>query len=72
MSHPFQKIFLQALKKSTDLDNQVLLEAEKLKRRGYRTEEIYDVLETLTKGTIDDAEREILDEACDEFSRYLD
>lgn len=71
MAHPFAKKFETALRTSTPLDNKVLEEAEKLKEKGYSTQEIYEVLVTLTKGCIDDTETEILTEAAEEFSRYL-
>lgn len=70
MAHPFSKMFDAALKKSTPLDNYVLEEAEKLKKKGYRAEEIYAVLQKLHGSLIEDSDREILGEALEEFSRY--
>jgi len=72
MAHPFSKMFDAALRKSTLEDNVVLEVAEKLKAKGYRPEEIYTVLEKLRVGLIDDGESEIVSEAAEEFSRYLD
>lgn len=72
MTHPFIKLFETALKKSTPLDNLVLREAEKLKEKGYRVSEIHAALSTLARGLIDDEESEIVREATEEFSRYID
>ncbi len=72
MAHPFTKMFDTALKKSTVLDNVVLLEAEKLKAKGYSENEIYSVLVKLQKSLIDNTESEIVAEAVEEFSRYID
>ena len=52
MAHPFTKMFDLALKKSTELDNQVLKEAEKLREKGYSPQEIYTVLVKLQKSVI--------------------
>lgn len=70
MAHPFTKIFETALKKSTEDDNLVLVEAEKLQEKGYSTREIYDVLLKLQQGLIDDTESEIVREAAEEFAEY--
>ena len=67
MSHPFTKIFENALKKSTSLDNFVLVEAEKLRDKGYSENEIYTVLIKLQKGLINKEESEIVGEAIEEF-----
>ena len=72
MSHPFTKMFENALKKSTSLDNLVLVEAEKLREKGYSENEIYTVLVKLQKGLIDKEESEIVKEAVEEFGEYLD
>lgn len=71
MGHPFEKLFEAALRRSTPMDNQVLVEAEKLKNRGYRATEIYEVLERFRKGRIDESESEIADEAAEEFERHV-
>lgn len=71
MAHPFSKMFEAALKKSTPEDNFVLDEAEKLKKKGYRVQEIHTVLKKLHGSLISDDDREILGEALDEFSRYV-
>ncbi len=65
-------MFDLALKKSTELDNQVLKEAEKLREKGYSPQEIYTVLVKLQKSLIDIGESEIVSEAVDEFERYVD
>jgi hypothetical protein len=71
MAHPFSKMFEKALKKSSSEENFVLHEAKKLRAKGYRVEEIMAVLEGCKAGRIDDAETEIVEEALEEFSRYL-
>lgn len=72
MSHPFTKMFDNALKKSTFLDNLVLKEAERLREKGYSVNEIYAVLVKLQKSLIDKEESEIVGEAVEEFSEYVD
>ncbi len=72
MAHPFTKMFDLALKKSTELDNQVLKEAEKLREKGYSPQEIYTVLVKLQKSLIDKEESEIVGEAVEEFEKYVD
>ncbi|MBP9836638.1 MAG: hypothetical protein KBC78_02270 [Candidatus Pacebacteria bacterium] len=72
MAHPFTKMFDLALKKSTELDNQVLKEAEKLREKGYSPQEIYTVLVKLQKSLIDKEESEIVKEAVEEFEKYVD
>ena len=72
MSHPFEKMFDRAIKKSTPLDNAVLNEAEKLREKGYSPEEITTVLRKLHKSLIDKDEAEVVGEAVEEFSRYVD
>lgn len=71
MTHPFAKMFTTALKESTPMNNLVLEEAERLKEKGYRPEEIHTVLTKLYKGRIDETEREILAEVVEEFENYL-
>ena len=72
MAHPFEKIFDAALKKSTPMDNVVLTEAKKLKRKGYSLREIYEVLLKLKQGLIDDKDSEIVAEAAEEFEKNVD
>ena len=72
MKHPFTKLFYTALKKSSLTDNVVLAEAEKLKGKGYSAPEIYGVLVPLGKGLIDPVEDEIVAEAIEEFSKYIE
>ena len=67
MSHPFEKIFLKALKNSFAEENLVLLEALRLRDKGYRSEEITDVLVKLKKSLIDVGEATIVEEAIEEF-----
>ncbi len=72
MAHPFEKIFDNALKESTLFNNEVLIQAEKLKDKGYRGEEIAQVLNKLQKSLIDKDEAEIVNEALEEFRHYLE
>ncbi len=72
MSHPFEKLFERALKASLSDSNEVLEEAEKLREKGYPPAEIYAVLLKLKNSLIDSKEEEVVEEAVDEFSRYLD
>lgn len=72
MAHPFTLMFEKALKNSHGDENLVLGEAEMLLEKGYAAKEIYDVLITLQKSLVDDTEREVLDEAIEEFSQYIE
>ncbi|MFM2374435.1 MAG: hypothetical protein RLZZ234_430 [Candidatus Parcubacteria bacterium] len=74
MAHPFAKMFDIALRKSDpdDFDNKVLLEAEKLKAKGYRVSEIHEVLKKYAFGIIDDNDARVVREALEEFERYVD
>lgn len=65
MAHSFSRIFEQALKKSTPDDNVVLLEAEKIVKKGYSKIEVLGILEKLIRGRIDEDEASILAEARD-------
>jgi hypothetical protein len=71
MAHPFIKMFDQALKKSSPEDNQVLVEAEKIIKKGYSATEVFTVLTKLQKSLIDSTEAELVGEAAEEISRYL-
>ncbi len=72
MSHPFEKMFDKALKESTPFSNEVLAQAERLKEKGYRGEEIAQVLNKLQKSLIDINEAEIVSEALEEFRHFLE
>lgn len=72
MAHPFTKMFDTALRNSTELDNRVLFEAEKLLKKGYAPLEIYTVLVKLQKSLIDKVEAAIVAEAVEEFSRHYE
>ena len=63
MAHPFEKILLDALKRSTKFDNLVLEAAEDLIEKGYQREEISKVLKDLVMGLIDEEERAVVAEA---------
>jgi hypothetical protein len=65
-------MFDKALKKSTPIDNQVLIVAEKLRVKGYSPEEIGSVLKKLHKSLIQPEDSEIVGEALEEFSQYLE
>lgn len=74
MAHPFAKMFESALRKSLpdDMENRVLLEAEKLLEKGYRVTEIHDVLKRFATGIVDAKDESIAKEALLEFSRHLE
>ena len=71
MAHPFEKMFDKALLKSTEFDNVVLTEAEKLQEKGYSPIEIAGVLSKLSRSLIDPKEAQIVLEALEEFKQYL-
>ncbi len=66
MSHPFEKIFYRAVKKSTEDENLVLKEAKQLIEKGYRVGEVCEVLTKLEKSLIDDKEAEFVRETREE------
>ena len=68
MAHPFEKMFMAALRKSTEMDNVVLKEALKLRDKGYAETEIAGVLKNLQAGLINDDQAEIVGEALAEFA----
>ncbi len=72
MSHPFTKLFDTALRSSTELNNRVLIEAERLLAKGYSAKEIFNVLSKLEKSLIDKEEAMIVSEAVEEFSRHYE
>ena len=53
------------------MDNQVLVEAELLRAKGYSAEEIHAVLLKLQQTLIRDKDHELVKEAAEEMSRYL-
>jgi hypothetical protein len=67
MAHPFISFFDKGLKKSTSEDNVVLQEALKLREKGYRDEEVGEVLRSFAKSLVDDREAGIAEEALEEF-----
>ncbi len=72
MAHPFEKLFADALKQSTELDNAVLEKATDLLEKGYAGKEIAQVLLKYSKGLIDTKESAIVHEAYEEFASFLD
>jgi len=72
MAHPFEKMLDKALSKSSPEHNEVLVVAEKLREKGYSAEEIGQVLKKLEKSLIQNEDIEVLTEALEEFSEYLD
>ncbi len=72
MAHPFEKMFDKALKVSSELDNQVLEEANQLLEKGYAGREIVEVLTKLEQVLIDPKEAEIVSLALAEFGDYLE
>jgi hypothetical protein len=71
MSHPFEKIFNKALRKSTLEENLVLEEAVALRQKNYSVDEIYGVLTHLRDALVQDKERNIVEQAAEEFEKYL-
>ena len=63
MSHPFEKMFLKALKKTTMEENLITQTALELLKKGYRLNEITGVLLKLEKSLIDDTESRHVQEA---------
>lgn len=72
MAHPFEKMFLSALKKSSTDENLVLKEAEKLIAKGYAPAEVHDVLSKLAAGLIADEEVEIITDALEVLGEQFD
>lgn len=68
MSHPFEKLFEKALKKSTLDENLVLEKALELRGKGYSFSEIQTVLHSLQKSLIDEKEEEIVMEALTSYN----
>ncbi|MCF7815979.1 MAG: hypothetical protein K9M10_01010 [Candidatus Pacebacteria bacterium] len=63
MSHPFEKMFENALKKSNSNRNVVFEEATRLVNMGYSLDEVSSVLSKLAKGLISDSDSSIVHEA---------
>lgn len=72
MAHPFEKMFADALKQSTEYDNLVLEKADELITKGYQGKEVAGVLEKYAKGLIDPKEATVVREAFEEFAHYLE
>ncbi len=70
-THPFEKMFEKALRKSTSEENLVVEEAEALYKKGYSPDEIHSVLIHLRDALINDADVELVSEAVDSIDRYL-
>jgi len=68
MAHPFTKMLEKALAQSSEMDNRVLREAQKIQAKGYRDEELIEVLRAMKFGRIDPTEEAIIAEAIEEFS----
>lgn len=67
MAHPFEKMFLTALKKSQSGENEVLHCAQNLIAKGYSESEVMTVLDDLGKGLIDPVEAEVVKAAYEEI-----
>lgn len=72
MAHPFEKMFLNALRKSTIDENLVLEEAKKLIAKGYAPTEIHEVLSKLASGLIADGDVEIVTDVLEELGEQFD
>jgi hypothetical protein len=68
MAHPFAKLFEASLSKSTTHQNLVLKKAQEFINKGYRREEVCEVLEKVARGRIDDTETRIVREAIEAIS----
>ncbi len=66
MSHPFEKLFDTALRKSTEDDNFVTKEALRLLEKGYSENEICGVLRKLEKSLIEPKDEMLVREAWEE------
>lgn len=66
MSHPFEKLFDTALRKSTENDNLVTKEAQKLLEKGYSEKEVCGVLLKLEKSLIEPKDEMLVREAREE------
>lgn len=67
MAHPFEKMFERALRKCTTDENEVLIEAVKIHKKGYSVHEISEVLRKLKISLIDEKDEAIVQDALDEF-----
>ena len=67
MTHPFEKMFDKALRKSTSDENYIFEVANKMRSKGYRSEEIISVMHKLQKSLIDDNEALLVQDAIDRF-----
>ena len=63
MHHPFEKLFVRALRKSTEEDNVVLQVVEDLERKGYNPKEIHTALARFHHSLIDEKDSELVVEA---------
>ncbi len=71
MAHPFQKIFYKAVKKSTEEENLVYIQAMKILKKGYSPTEILTVLTALQKSLISDTESAVVQNAIDTITEEL-
>ena len=71
MAHPFQKIFYRAVKKSTEEENLVYMQAMKILKKGYSPTEILTVLTALQKSLISDTESAVVQNAIDTITEEL-
>ncbi len=63
MHHPFEKLFMRALRKSTEEDNAVLRVVTDLGHKGYNPKEIHTALAHFQRSLIDEKDSEFVDEA---------
>ncbi len=71
MAHPFQKIFYRAVKKSTEEENLVYMQAMKILKKGYSPTEILTVLTALQKSLVSDTEGAVVQHAIDTITEEL-
>lgn len=70
--HPFEKLFVSALKQSTPLDNQLTAAALELREKGYPLGEITDSLRKFARSLIADEDVLIANEALAEMESWSD
>lgn len=71
MAHPFEKLFVAALRKSSAQENAVLDKAYELVADGYDACEVRDVLARFKNSLIDSSEEQIVADALEAFDEAI-
>lgn len=71
MAHPFEKLFVAALRKSSPQENAVLDKAYELVADGYDAREVRDVLARFKNSLIDSSEEQIVADALEAFDEAV-